>query len=155
MPLIRLTHKQLEGARRNGVRSRDPRTPEDEARSSMNALKHGRHAKRARVLCGENKNAFHDILQSVAERSMVLQFLAARESQLTFQRQTVLNQLRQLRRDSPLPSSHPQRVESEPVDSEIPAANEPGANPQPVVSAAPPFIAEPEKCPGTALPEAA
>jgi len=167
MPLIRLTHKQLEAARRNGARSRGPKTPAGKARSSMNALKHGRYAKLACVLRSENKDAFDDLLQSLirrfqpadeAELNLILDlasidwrlarivaaesrildvkidvqttaFLAARERQLTFQRQAVLNQLRQLRRDWPLPAPQPQPVESEPVDPEIPAATEPGEPP--------------------------
>jgi len=122
----------------------------------MNALKHGRYAKPAFVLRGENKDTFHApiqsligrfqpvdeaeldrlaySLQSLVDRSKLPQFLAARKSQLTFQRQAVLNQLRQLRRDWPLPAPPPQSVESEPVDPEIPAATEPEPNPQPVVS---------------------
>ncbi|MCE5309291.1 MAG: hypothetical protein LLG20_16745 [Acidobacteriales bacterium] len=169
MPLIRLTHKQLEAARRNGARSRGPKTPEGKARSAMNGFKHGRYAKPACVLRGENKDAFHDLLQSlihrfqpadeaelnlvrslasidwrlariVAAESRILDvqtaaFLAARESQLTFQRRAVLNQLRQLRRDWPLPAPPQQVVESEPVGAQIPA--------------------EPEKIPGIPLPGAA
>ena len=82
------------------------------------------------------------------------QLEAARESQLTFQRRAVLNQLRQLRPGVP-PSSHPQPAESEPVDPEISASNEPEANLQPVVSIAPPPPAGPGKCPETGRPEAA
>ena len=222
MPLIRLTHKQLEAARRNGARSRGPKTPEGKARSAMNGFKHGRYAKLACVLRGENKDAFHDLLQSLirrfqpadeaelnlvrslasidwrlarivaaesrildieidvqtaallgagehpseldrlayslqslVDRSKLPQFLAARGSQLNFERQSVLNQLRQLRRDWPLPAPPPQPVESEPVDPEIPAATEPEPNPQPVDSTEPPPPAEPGENPETALPEAA
>ncbi len=68
MPLIRLTHKQLEAARRNAARSSGPKTPQGTARSSMNTLKHGRYAKLACVLCGEKKDAFHDLLQSLIRR---------------------------------------------------------------------------------------
>jgi len=125
MPLIRLSHRQREAARRNGARSRGPKTPEGKARSAMNGFKHGRYAKLACVLRGENKGAFHDLLQSLirrlqpvdeaeldrlayslqslVDRSKLPQFRAARESQLTFQRQAVLNRLRQLRLGGPSP----------------------------------------------------
>ncbi|MCE5306511.1 MAG: hypothetical protein LLG20_02615 [Acidobacteriales bacterium] len=174
MPLIRLTHKQLEAARRNGARSRGPETPEGKARSAMNGFKHGRYAKLACVLRGENKDAFHDLLQSLirrfqpvdeAELNLVRSLasidwrlthvVAARESQLTFQRQAVLNQLRQLRRDWPLPAPPAQSVESEPVDPEIPTATEPEPNPQSVDSMELPPPAEPGESPETALPAAA
>jgi hypothetical protein len=81
----------------------------------MNALKHGRYAKPACVLRGENKDTFHAPIQSLigrfqpvdeaeldrlayslqllVDRSKLPQFLAARESQLTFRRQVVLNPL--------------------------------------------------------------
>jgi|GEM_PF-3426619 len=127
MPPILLTHRQFEAARRDGARSRGLRTP-------------------------EAKNAFHALLQSLVDRSKLLQFLAVRESPLTFQRQAVLNQLCQLRRDWLLPAPPPQSVESEPVDSEIPAANEPETNPQSVDSIEPPLPAEPGEIPEMSLP---
>jgi len=105
MPLIRLTHKQLEAARHNRARSRGPKTSEGKARYSH--------------------------------------------------RQAVLNQFRQLRRDWPLPAPSPQPVESEPVDPEIPAATEPGLNPQPVDSMDPPPPTAPGESHETALPETA
>jgi hypothetical protein len=167
----------------------------------MNALKHGRHAKLACVLRGENKEAFQSLfhslvrrfqpvdeaelclirilasidwrlarivaaesrildmeidiqipalenagghpseldrlafsIQSLVDRSKLPQFLATRESQLVFQRQSVLQQLRQLRRDWPLAVPPPQVFEPEPLDPEIPPPNEPGTNPPPVAS---------------------
>jgi hypothetical protein len=201
MSLIRLSQKQIDAARHNGAKSRGPKTPEGKARSSMNALKHGRHAKLACVLRGENKEAFQSLLhslvrrfqpvdeaelslirilasidwrlariiaaesrildmeidvqvpalenaggspseldrlafsiQSLVDRSKLPQFLAGRESQLIFQRQSILQQLRQLRRDWPLSAPSPQIVEPEPLDPELPLGNDPGTNPQPVAS---------------------
>jgi hypothetical protein len=45
---------RAEASRRNGARSRGPRTPEGKARSSQNALKHGIRAQKFLVLPDED-----------------------------------------------------------------------------------------------------
>jgi hypothetical protein len=68
------------------------------------------------------------------DRSKLPQFFATRESQFIYQRQSIIQQLRQLRRDWPLASPPPQVFEPEPIDPESLAPNEPGTNPPPVAS---------------------
>ncbi|MCE5307435.1 MAG: hypothetical protein LLG20_07320 [Acidobacteriales bacterium] len=155
MPFISLTRKQPDAAGRDCARLRlRPQMLESKVRSTTNIPKHGRYTKLACIQHEENRDA-SCAPQSLVDRSKLPQFLAARKSQLTFQRQAVLNQPRQLRRDWPLPAPPSQPAESEPVDPEIPAVTEPEPNPQPVVSIDPPPPAETGECPEAALPEAA
>ena len=49
-----LPSARAEASRRNGAKSRGPRTPEGKARSAQNALKHGFRAHKHMVLPGED-----------------------------------------------------------------------------------------------------
>ena len=53
-----LSPARAEASRRNGARSRGPKTPEGKARSAQNALKHGLRAQKCVVLPGEDAAAF-------------------------------------------------------------------------------------------------
>jgi hypothetical protein len=55
-------------ARINGAKSRGPKTPEGKARSSLNALKHGRYATNAIVLSNEDTEAFEDLVANYVRR---------------------------------------------------------------------------------------
>jgi hypothetical protein len=55
-------------ARLNGAKSRGPKTPEGKARSSLNALKHGRYATNAIVLKNEDAAAFEDLVADYVRR---------------------------------------------------------------------------------------
>jgi hypothetical protein len=54
-------------ARINGAKSRGPKTREGKARSSLNALKHGRYATNAIVLKNEDPEAFEDLVANYAQ----------------------------------------------------------------------------------------
>ena len=53
-----ISNARAEASRRNGARSRGPKTPEGKARSAQNALKHGLRAQKHVVLPGEDAAAF-------------------------------------------------------------------------------------------------
>jgi hypothetical protein len=55
---ICLSPARAAASRRNGARSRGPKTPEGKARSAQNALKHGMRAQKCIVLPGERASAF-------------------------------------------------------------------------------------------------
>jgi hypothetical protein len=55
---ISVSNARAEARRRNGARSRGPRTPEGKARSSRNALKHGLRAEEHVVLPDEDAAGF-------------------------------------------------------------------------------------------------
>jgi hypothetical protein len=57
--LADLTPARAAASRRNGARSRGPKTPEGKARSALNALKHGLRARYCVVLGDEDLQAFH------------------------------------------------------------------------------------------------
>jgi hypothetical protein len=56
-----LPSARAEASRRNGAKSRGPRTPEGKARSAQNALKHGFRAQKHMVLPGEDAVAFAEL----------------------------------------------------------------------------------------------
>jgi len=58
MPGFGLSSARAEASRRNGAKSRGPRTPEGKARSARNALKHGLRAQHYVVLGDEDLTAF-------------------------------------------------------------------------------------------------
>jgi hypothetical protein len=55
---ICLSPARAAASRRNGARSRGPKTPEGKGRSAQNALKHGMRAQKCIVLPGERASAF-------------------------------------------------------------------------------------------------
>ena len=55
---VSVSNARAEASRRNGAKSRGPKTPEGKARSSRNALKHGLRATKAVVLPDEDGAAF-------------------------------------------------------------------------------------------------
>ena len=57
-PRAAVSHAPAEASRRNGARSRGPKTPEGKARASQNALKHGLRAAKHVVLPAEDPAAF-------------------------------------------------------------------------------------------------
>jgi hypothetical protein len=52
---------RAEASRRNGARSRGPKTPEGKARSAQNAFKHGMRAQKYVVLPEEDADEFADL----------------------------------------------------------------------------------------------
>jgi hypothetical protein len=69
-------------SRRNGARSRGPKTPEGKARSAQNALKHGMRAQKCIVLPGERASAFEAfeaaLLEDLAPEGALQAMLAQR-----------------------------------------------------------------------------
>ena len=56
-----VSNARAEASRRNGARSRGPKTPEGKARSAQNALKHGMRAQQHLVLPDEDAAEFADL----------------------------------------------------------------------------------------------
>jgi len=54
-PAVSISHARAEASRRNGAKSRGPKTPEGKARASRNALKHGLRAAKHLVLFAEDQ----------------------------------------------------------------------------------------------------
>jgi hypothetical protein len=63
MPLSR-----SDQARLNGAKSHGPKTPQGKARSSLNALTHGRYATNAIILSNEDPAAFEDLIANYVRR---------------------------------------------------------------------------------------
>jgi hypothetical protein len=64
---ICLAAARAAASRRNGAKSRGPRTPEGKARSAQNALKHGFRAQQHVVLPGEDAAAFRELEAALLE----------------------------------------------------------------------------------------
>jgi hypothetical protein len=81
MPSFGLPSARAEASRKNGARSRGPKTPEGKARSAQNALKHGFRAQRYVVLPDEDAAAFQVLEAALMEELApqgVLQTVLAR-----------------------------------------------------------------------------
>jgi hypothetical protein len=64
---VPLSPARAEASRRNGAKSRGPKTPEGRARSAQNALKHGLRAQKCVVLPGERASAFEALEAALME----------------------------------------------------------------------------------------
>jgi hypothetical protein len=64
---ISLAVARAEASRRNGARSRDPKTPEGKARASQNALKHGLRAQKFVVIGDERAQEFAALEAALSE----------------------------------------------------------------------------------------
>jgi hypothetical protein len=68
MSLITISEKQLAANRRNAAKSTGPQSDSGKARSSLNALKHGRYSVTAPLLRGEDSQAFNELLHAYVLR---------------------------------------------------------------------------------------
>jgi hypothetical protein len=66
-PNFGLPSARAEASRRNGARSRGPKTPEGKARSSQNALKHGLRAQKHMLLPGESAAEYQRLEAALLE----------------------------------------------------------------------------------------
>jgi hypothetical protein len=76
-----MSSARAEASRRNGAKSRGPRTPEGKARSAQNALRHGMRAEKHLVLPDEDAAEFADLEAAMVEELApvgVLQHVLAR-----------------------------------------------------------------------------
>jgi hypothetical protein len=64
---VPISNARAEASRKNGAKSRGPRTPEGKARSAQNALKHGLRADRHVVLPKEDAAEFADLEAAMVE----------------------------------------------------------------------------------------
>jgi hypothetical protein len=55
---VSVSSARAEASRKNGARSRGPKTPEGKARSAKNALRHGMRAEKHAVFAGEDRAEF-------------------------------------------------------------------------------------------------
>jgi hypothetical protein len=69
---------RAEASRRNGARSRGPKTPEGKARSSRNALKHGMRAEKHVVLPDEDAAEFKSLTDELAPEDALQSILVGR-----------------------------------------------------------------------------
>ena len=67
MPNFGLSSARAEASRRNGAKSRGPKTPEGKARSSQNALKHGLRAQKHMLLPGESAAEYQRLEAALLE----------------------------------------------------------------------------------------
>jgi hypothetical protein len=67
MPSFGLPSARAEASRRNGAKSRGPKTPEGKARSAQNGLKHGFRAQKHIVLPGESAAEFQAFEEALLE----------------------------------------------------------------------------------------
>jgi hypothetical protein len=77
-----LNASRAEASRKNGAKSRGPKTPEGKARSSQNALKHGLRARKWVVLAGESETEFKRLeaalIEELAPEGVLQSLLAQR-----------------------------------------------------------------------------
>jgi hypothetical protein len=64
---LSLSPARAAASRRNGAKSRGPKSPEGKARSAQNALKHGLRAQKHMVLPGESPAAFEALEAALLE----------------------------------------------------------------------------------------
>jgi hypothetical protein len=64
---VAVSHARAEASRRNGARSRGPKTPEGKARSRLNAIKHGMRAAMHVVLADENALEFRALQEALLD----------------------------------------------------------------------------------------
>src|SRR5919106_368869 len=64
---LSLSPARAAASRRNGAKSRGPKSPEGKARSAQNALKHGLRAQKHMVLPGESTTAFEALEAALLE----------------------------------------------------------------------------------------
>ena len=74
---VPMSSARAEASRKNGARSRGPRTPEGKARSAQNALKHGLRAQKYVVLPDENSAEFQALEAALIEELVPLGALQA------------------------------------------------------------------------------
>ena len=67
MPNFGLSSARAEASRRNGAKSRGPKTPEGKARSSQNALKHGLRGQKHMLLPGESAAEYQRLEAALLE----------------------------------------------------------------------------------------
>jgi hypothetical protein len=67
MPNFGLSSARAEASRRNGAKSRGPKTPEGKARASQNALKHGLRAQKHMLLPGESTAEYQRLEAALLE----------------------------------------------------------------------------------------
>jgi hypothetical protein len=67
MPSFGLPRARAEASRRNGAKSKGPKTPEGKARSSQNALKHGLRAQKHMLLPGESAAEYQRLEAALLE----------------------------------------------------------------------------------------
>jgi hypothetical protein len=64
---VPISNARAEASRKNGAKSRGPKTPEGRARSAQNALKHGMRAEKHVVLPEEDVSEFAELEAALIE----------------------------------------------------------------------------------------